>query len=74
MKSSKVKDNASSLFSLEQILWDNQIRNLLDPIPAAAIFGAFQKVYQWLNKKGVIPKFFYLDGEILLALNGTEYF
>ena len=74
MKSSKGKDNASSLFSLEKIPCDNQIRNLLDPIPAATIFGAFQKVYKWLKKKGVIPKFFYLDGEILIALDGTEYF
>ena len=74
MKTSKGKDNASSLFSLKEIPGDNQIRNLLDPIPAQTIFGAFQQVYQWLKKKGVIKKFFYLDGEILIALDGTEYF
>ncbi len=53
---------------------DNQIRNLLDPIPAATIFGSFQQVYQWLKKQGVIKKFFYLDEEILIALDDTEYF
>ncbi len=74
MKSSKGKDNASSLFGIKKIPCDNQIRNLLDPIPAATIFGSFQQVYQWLKKQGVIKKFFYLDEEILIALDGTEYF
>jgi hypothetical protein len=35
---------------------------------------AFQEVYEWLNKNGVLKKFFYLDEEILIALDGTEYF
>ncbi len=74
MKSSKGKDNTSSLFGIKKIPCDNQIRNLLDPIPAATIFGSFQQVYQWLKKQGVIKKFFYLDEEILIALDGTEYF
>jgi hypothetical protein len=74
MKSNKGKDNAESLFSIEAIPSDNQIINLLDPVPAATIFMAFQKVYQWLEKKGVMKKFLYLDGEILMALDGTEYF
>jgi hypothetical protein len=74
MKSNKGKDNAESLFSIEKIPCDNQIRNLLDPVPAATIFMAFQEVYEWLNQNGVLKKFLYLDGEILVALDGTEYF
>ncbi len=74
MKSNKGKDNAESLFSIEKIPCDNQIRNLLDPVPSATIFKSFQKVYEWLNKKGILKKFLYLDGEILIALDGTEYF
>jgi hypothetical protein len=74
MKSNKGKDNAESLFSIEKIPCDNQIRNLLDPVPAATIFMTFQEVYKWLNKNGVLKKFLYLDEEILIALDGTEYF
>ncbi len=74
MKSSKGKDNGSSLFSLKEIPCDNQIRNLLDPVPASKIFGAFHQVYKWLKKQRVIKKFLYLNGEILIALDGTEYF
>ncbi|NCR29297.1 MAG: ISNCY family transposase, partial [Microcystis aeruginosa LE13-04] len=35
MKSNKGKDNAESLFSIEKIPGDNQIRNLLEPVPAS---------------------------------------
>ena len=74
MKNIKGKDNGSSLFNIKEIPCDNQIRNLLDPIPASTIFGAFEEVYQWLKKQGIIKKFLYLDEEILIALDGTEYF
>ena len=72
MKSNKGKDNAESLFSIEKIPGDNQIRNLLEPVPASNVSRTFQKVYQWLKEKGVLKKFLYLDGEILVALDGTE--
>lgn len=74
MKSNKGKDNAESLFSIKKIPGDNQIRNLLDPVPASNISRTFQKVYEWLKEKGVLEKFLYLDGEMLVALDGTEYF
>ena len=74
MKSNKGKDNAESLFSIEKIPGDNQIRNLLEPVPASNVSRTFQKVYQWLKEKGVLKKFLYLDGEMLVALDGTEYF
>ena len=57
MKSTKGKDNAESLFSLNKIPCDNQIRNLLDPVPASKIFVVFKTVYQWLEAKGIINKF-----------------
>lgn len=74
MKSNKGKDNAASLFSIELIPSDNQIRNLLDPVPANNIFMVFQKVYEWLEEQGILKKFFYLGEELLIALDGTEYF
>ena len=45
------KDNAQSLFDLKEIPCDNQIRNLLDPIPAKTIFPTFKTVYKWLEKR-----------------------
>ena len=74
MKPKKGQDNAESLFGLEEIPCDNQIRNLLDPIPASTVFGAFKTTYKWLETNGVIELFKYLNEQILLALDGTEYY
>ncbi len=74
MKPKKGKDNAQSLFGLSEIPCDNQIRNLLDPIPARTVFGAFKSTYKWLETNRVIAEFKYLDSQILLALDGTEYY
>ncbi len=74
MEKIKEKNNASSLFKISKIPCDNQIRNLLDPLSAQTIYPVYQKIYQWLKKEKVLKKFFYLEGEILIALDGTEYF
>jgi hypothetical protein len=68
------QDNAQSLFKLLEIPCDNQIRNLLAPIPASTVFGAFKTTYQWLETNRVIKEFKYLDNQILMALDGTEYY
>ena len=74
MKKRREKDNAESLFGLQKIPCDNHIRTLLDPIPATKIFPTFQTVWEWLRENKIINHFKYLDEEILLALDGTEYY
>lgn len=74
MKPKKGKDNAESLFGLSEIPCDNQIRNLLDPIPATTVFGAFKTTYKWLKTNRLIEEFKYLDNQILMVLDGTEYY
>ena len=74
MKNMKKKDNADSLFKIDKIPCDNQIRNLLDPLAAQTIYPVYQKIYQWLKEKKVLKNFFYLERQILIALDGTEYF
>ena len=74
MKKMKGKNNAGSLFKVHKIPCDNQIRNLLDPIRASEIYPVYKKIYQWLNNQKILKKFFYLKSELLIALDGTEYF
>lgn len=74
MKPKKGKDNAKSLFGLSEIPCDNQIRNLLDPISAKTVFSTFKTVYEWSKNHLIIEQFKYLDNQILLALDGTEYY
>ena len=52
MKSQRGRDNASSLFGIEAIPCDNQIRNLLDPVPASKMKGVLDSVYQYLEQTG----------------------
>ncbi len=74
MKKRRGKDNAESLFGLKKIPCNNQIRTLLDSIPATKIFPTFQTVWEWLRENKIVNHFKYLDEEILLALDGTEYY
>lgn len=73
MKEKKGKDNARSMFGLTKIPCDNQIRKLLDPIPANRLFPTFKTIFEWLKKNKTINQFKYLENELLLALDGTEY-
>ncbi len=74
MKSQKGKDNAQSLFGIENIPCDNQIRTLLDLVPASTVFGVFRSVYNGLSKTGNLSPYRCFGGGFLLTLDGTEYF
>ena len=74
MRTNKGKDNGQSLFKIEKIPCDNQIRKLLDPIPASTIFGTFYQGYKLLKSSGIIKQYKYLGEELLIGLDGTEYF
>ena len=74
MKQKKGKDNAQSLFGLKEIPCDNQIRSLLDPISAETVFTTFKTGLKWLENHQVINQFKYLENQILIALDGTEYY
>ncbi len=74
IKNHRGKENALSLFGFSKIPCDNRIRTLLDIIPASKVFPTFQTVWSWLRKNKVLNHFKYLDEEILLAVDGTEYY
>ena len=74
MRSQKGRDNTASLFDLENIPCDNQIRTLLDLVPAATVFGVFRSVYKSLDQTGNLKPYKCFQGEFLLTLDGTEYF
>ena len=67
------KDNAQSLFGLMQVPSIEQIRNILDPIPASSLSGVFESIYDQLYQCGYLRQFEVLDSHLLIALDGTEY-
>jgi len=68
------QDNTQSLFGLKQIPTTPQIRNILDEIAAKGLFQVFTWVYQRLQRFGYLKPYQYLGGNLLVALDGTEYF
>lgn len=66
--------NAARLFGLTSVPTVPQIRNVLDEVPSAGLFGVFYRVYQALREGGWLKAYEVLGGHILIALDGTQYF
>jgi hypothetical protein len=74
LQQTKGQNNACTLFGVEQIPCDNQIRNLLDPLPPSELNGVFLEVFESLDQHGVLANFRGLTDQLLIALDGTQYF
>lgn len=66
--------NAASLFGLIKIPSDNHIRDLLDEIEAEKVVPVFDFCFNQLQKAGCLEDFRQSTGDLLIALDGTEYF
>ena len=67
-------DNAQSLFGVEPIPCDNQIRTLLDPIAPRYFSPVFFEVLAHLEQQHLFEPFRVLDHQLLVSLDGTQYF
>jgi len=66
--------NARSLFGMTRTPSDNHIRNLLDPIPAGTVFPVFSHAVDALHELGLLEPYRSTNGDLLVALDGTQYF
>ena len=67
-------DNAQSLFGIEPIPCDNHIRTLLDPIAPRYFNPVFFEVFAHLEQQHWFDPFRVLDHQLLVSLDGTQYF
>ena len=67
-------NNATSLFGVETIPSDNQIRNLLDPLEPGYLFGVFGQVSALLEESGELQAYRTYRDNLLIILDGTQYF
>ena len=74
LQRSKGRNNARTLLGVVDIPCDNQIRNLLDPFRPNYLDGAYLEVFERLEEGGLLSKFRVLDGQLLVALDGTQYY
>ena len=68
------RNNAHSLFGVQHIPSDTQIRRLLDPIAPSHLGGLFWQLYERCQAAHLVDKHTGVAGNLLLALDGVQYF
>jgi hypothetical protein len=68
------RNNAQSLFGIDRVPSDPQIRNLLDPIPPEQLAAPFWRIFEHLRLGGYLESYQGHLGPWLCALDGTQYF
>jgi hypothetical protein len=74
MQKQQGRNNASSLFGVHAIPCDNQIRNLLDPVPPETLFPLMAAIGGELYSQGYLEAFRSINNTFLIALDGTDFF
>jgi hypothetical protein len=74
MRQRQGQDNAKSLFGIEEIPSDGQIRNLLDPIDPGLLREPFWDIYNYLQASGHLDDYRHVGGTLLCSLDGTRFF
>jgi hypothetical protein len=74
LQHTKGQNNAHTLLGVEQIPCDNQVRTLLDPIAPRHLDAVFVEVFEHLEQHRMLAHFRVLGDQLLVALDGTNYF
>jgi hypothetical protein len=74
LEKAKGCSNAQTLFNMINIPSDNQIRNLLDPVEAFHFNPVYRYVIERFEQSGQLEAYRYINGDLLVALDGTQYF
>jgi len=72
MEEAKGKSNVHSLFGVERIPSDNQIRNLLDPQEPELLYDIFAKGLKAVEESGQLEGFGSQAGQLLISVDGTQ--
>jgi hypothetical protein len=73
MQGARGKNNAQSFFEIKDIPSDNQIRQMLDPVPPQTLYPVYDQIYDCLRKQGILQTFRGVNDSTLIALDGTWY-
>jgi hypothetical protein len=66
--------NLHSVFGLQRIPSDSQMREILDEVHPDQLRPAFKDVFRQLQRGKILEDFVFLEGCYLVALDGVEYF
>lgn len=73
MAETKSKNNAQTLFGIQDIPTDNHIRDLLDAVLPQRVFPMFERIIAALDELGHLQAFHTVNNQLLIALDGTQY-
>jgi hypothetical protein len=74
MQRKQGRNNAASLFGVEQVPSDPQIRNLLDPIAPEHLRPPYWAIFEQVQAEGHLQQHVGYGKTLLIALDGTYYF
>jgi hypothetical protein len=74
MAQARGRDNAQSLFGIQDIPSDNHIRQTLDPVAPAHLFSLFDDLYQGFDEAGLLEAMRAVGQSRLIALDATWYY
>jgi hypothetical protein len=74
MEKSKGHSNVQTLFGVHQLPSDNHIRDLLDPLKPALVAPVFEQAFEMLEEGGQLKGFRGFANNLLMAMDGTDYF
>jgi hypothetical protein len=66
--------NLRSVFGLQAIPSDTQMREILDEVAPNQLRPVFQEVFRQVQRGKILEDYVFLEGCYLLALDGSEYF
>jgi DDE family transposase len=67
-------DNFRSIFGINRVPSDSQMRAVLDPVDPAGLRAPFRETFRRLQRGKALKRFVYLDDHYLVSLDGTTYF
>jgi len=67
-------DNFRTVYGIEHVPCDSQMRDILDPVDPAHLRPMFLDVFRCLQRGKALEDFAYLDGRYLISLDGTGYY
>jgi hypothetical protein len=73
MAETKSKNNAQTLFGIQDIPTDNHIRDLMDAVPPQRVYPMFERIIAALDELGHLQAFHAVNDQLLIALDGTQY-
>ena len=74
MQQARGMDNAETIFSVQALPGDTQIRNILDTVRPQVWRPVFRNTYRYLDQLGVVDSYRSFNNTLLIALDGTGYF